>query len=426
MKNMNRVVMVAVLALSFSGLAFSQAAFTAVKVPGASPNSPIAINNGGQVIVNSGTSDSYQVSTWGRIGGTESIGLTGTNSGGTGIDNAGELVGAADPSHSGILQAFVWRPTGVVQWLGSLGGELSEANGIGDSGAVVGMAFTATNVQHAFLWTQAGGMQDLTPDLTSVGGATALGINSSNQVVGYYYPNGSRIPLGFLWTEAAGLQNLGVAGTLPFAVNNSGTVVGQSPNGNSLRHAFSWTASGGIKDLGTLGGSVSSALGINSRGWIVGTSLTTSKNGLLHGFLWTPAAGMRDFTTVAALGANQQAYSAQVNDFGVIAVSTNRGGYVLVPTMNAKLASSANPAKLGQPVTFTVALTSIAGPPPDGETVQFSVSGKVVGSGTLAGGFAQFTTSTISLGSHVIAATYSGDANYLPIKYTAITEVIQP
>ena len=40
-----------------------------------------------------------------------------------------------------------------------------------------------------------------------------------------------------------------------------------------------------MTDLGTLGGVASSALSINSQGWIVGTSLTTSGNGLLHGLL---------------------------------------------------------------------------------------------------------------------------------------------
>jgi probable HAF family extracellular repeat protein len=424
-KNTNKVVAVAVLALVFSGFAFSQKVFSVVAVPGASPDTLISINNSGEVVVNTGDSNSYQVSTWSRSNGSQSIGLIGTNSGGAAINNSGNVVGAGDPDHSGNLQAFASQSAGSVQWLGSLGGNLSAAIGVNNSSAAVGLSYTSSNSQHAFLWTQGGGMQDLTPNLTSIGGATAVAINSSSQVAGYYFPNGSRNTLGFVWTQAGGLQNIGSSGTLAFAINDSGTVVGQSPFA-SFRHAFSWTHNGGIVDLGTLGGVTSSALSINSRGWIVGTSLTSSGNGLLHGFLWTPSTGMQDFTVLAGISTNQQAYSVDVNDFGVIAISTNKGSSLLIPSMTSTITSSANPSALGQPVTFTANLTSIAGPPPDGETVQFVVSGTVVGLGTLSGGVAQFTTSAISLGSHVVVAKYSGDANYLPAKYTALTQVVNP
>jgi len=201
-------------------------------------------------------------------------------------------------------------------------------------------------------------------------------------------------------------------------------VVGQSPAASGYRHAFSWTAADGMQDLGTLGGVASSALSLNQQGWIAGTSLTRSGNGLSHGFLWTPSGGMRDFSTLAGLPATSQIYSAQVNDFGVVSVSTNKGSYLLVPKMTATFSSSANPSALGQPVTFTATMTSIAGPPPDGDTVQFVVGGKVLGSATLSGGIAQFTSSGIPVGSHVVVANYSGDANYLPAKYTAITQVV--
>jgi probable HAF family extracellular repeat protein len=420
-KNVNRV---AVVALWLSACAYSQGVFSVVKVPGSSPNSVTAINSGGQVLVNTGNSSSYQVSTWGRINGAENIGLTGTNSGGAGINSSGDVVGAGDPDHSGNLQAFVWRPTSGVQWLGSLGGNLSAASGINDSGAVVGLSYTAANTQHAFLWTAAGGMQDLTPGLSSssIGGATAVAINATNQVVGYYFPNGSLNTVGFLWTQAGGLQNLGPAGTLALAINSSGTVVGQSPVA-TYRHAFSWTQAGGMKDLGTLGGDESTALSINSKGWIAGTSLTTG-NGVQHGFLWTPTGGMQDLTALAGLAAKQQAYSVEVNDAGVVAISTSRGDLVLVPKMTATFSSSANPSVLGQAVTFTAKLTSIAGPPPDGETVEFVVSGQVLGSAQLKGGVAEFTTSAIPVGTHAVVAEYSGDGNYLPTKYNALGQVV--
>jgi hypothetical protein len=50
--------------------------------------------------------------------------------------------------------------------------------------------------------------------------------------------------------------------------------------------------------------------------------------------------------------------------------------------------------------------------------------GKMLGSAKLKGGVAQFTTSDIPAGSHAVVSAYSGDANYLPSKYTAIKQVV--
>jgi probable HAF family extracellular repeat protein len=422
-KNVNKLAMVATSALLFSGLALAQVAFSVVKVPNSSSNSYTAVNNSGEVLVNTGTPSSYQVSLWSRATGAQAIALVGSNSGGADINNSNQVAGSGDPDNSGNPQAFLWQQSTGEQWLGALGGNLSEAGGINDSGAVVGMAFNGLSQQHAFLWTQGSGMQDLTPALTSSGGSTAVAINSSNEVVGYYFPNGSNNSIGFTWTQDGGLQNLGPAGTIAQGVNDAGTVVGQWPAGNGYKHAFSWTSSGGFLDLGTLGGS-SSALSINNQGWIVGTSLATTGKGILHGFLWTPAAGMQDFTTLAGLITGEQVSSAQVNDLGVIAIATNKGGYLLLPKVLGTFTSSANPSVFGQPVTFTANLSSVTGPPPDGESVTFSVSGKVVGSAPLSGGVAQFTISSITVGGHAVVVNYPGDASHIAVKYAALNQKV--
>jgi probable HAF family extracellular repeat protein len=426
MKTTVRVAVTALVALLVSDLAAGQTKYAVVKIPGSAANSLISINNAGQVVVNSVVSGVSQLSVWDRVHGSQSTGLVGNNSAGADINNNGQVAGAGDPNSSGVSQAFFWQPNFGAQWLGSLGGGLSAASGNNDAGAVVGLSYDAASYQHAFLWTGGGGMQDLTPGLTSIGGAAATAINSANQVVGYYFPNGTNDTVGFLWTQSGGLQNLGATGTLAYDINDAGTVVGKAPVTGGAKHAFSWTAGGGMQDLGTLGGSGSTALGINSHGWIVGNSLTTvSGQGLLHGFLWIPGGGMQDFTTLAGLAATQQTYSVGVNDSGVIAVSTNKGGSLLIPKLTATFVSSANPSKAGQAVTFTVTMSSIAGPPPDGETVQFVVSGGTGGSASLKNGVAQFTTSLIAAGSHVITAKYNGDTNRLATKFP-LTQVVNP
>lgn len=410
------------MALSTYGFGQVQVAFNEVKAKTANGDSQTAVNNSSLALANSGTTTSPNISVWNRSTGFNYLSMNSASSVAAAINDLGFVAGAANKN--GLSQAFVWQSGQGVQWLGSLGSGMSLASGINDSGAVVGLSYNAAVQQHAFLWTQSGGMQDLTPGLTSVGGATATAINSSNEVVGYYYPNGSRWPIGFYWTQAGGLQGFGPNATVVQAVNDAGTIVGQAPNASGYKHAFSWTDSGGMRDLGTLGGASSNALSINKNGWVVGTSLTSSGSGLVHGFLWTPADGMQDVNTLAGLPKSLQPYSMQINDYGVIALSSNKGLELLSPKMNANLTSSQNPSTYGQPVTFTVTVMSIVGPPPDGELVTFTVNGVVFGSVPLVNGVAQLTTSSIPQGPHIVAVKYVGDDNYLPNSYEALQQQV--
>ena len=72
------------------------------------------------------------------------------------------------------------------------------------------------------------------------------------------------------------------------------------------------------------------------------------------------------------------------------------------------LASSANPSKFGQSVTFTATVARIpAGSGTPTGTVTFKEGATTLGTGTLNGsGVATFTTSTLSVGSHSITAEY--------------------
>ena len=410
MKKIAKVLVVAGIAASLASFAAGQI-FTLTQVPNSSPNTPTAINNLGQVVVDSSTVTGNSVSLWNRLGGAESLDLTGANNVGAALNGANDVVGASDPNGSGKIQAFLWQPGGNTTYLGTLGGVLSAASGVNAARDVVGMSHTAASLQHAFFWTSASGMQDLTPNLTSAGGATAMAINTAGEVVGYYYPNGASNVVGFSWTQAGGLQSFGAPGTLVFAVNDGGTIVGQQLTARGYRHAFSYTQAGGMADLGTLGGDMSTALAINNKGWIVGTSLTGDESGVLHGFLWTPSGGMQDLTALSRLSAGKQPYSLSVNDYGDIALTTKDLLTVLLPNMTVTPVSSPNPSTVGQAITITTTLTSIAGPPPDGETLQCAGGGVTVVS-TLKSGVAKCTISGLKAGTHKINVSYGGDAYY--------------
>lgn len=72
------------------------------------------------------------------------------------------------------------------------------------------------------------------------------------------------------------------------------------------------------------------------------------------------------------------------------------------------LASSSNPAFIGQTVTFTVTVTPAGGGPPIG-SVNFLDNGSAIGTATVNGsGKATFTTSTLATGDHPIIAQYFG------------------
>jgi hypothetical protein len=91
----------------------------------------------------------------------------------------------------------------------------------------------------------------------------------------------------------------------------------------------------------------------------------------------------------------------------------------VLTTPTVAITSSANPVLLQNPVTLTVSAGSAAT-----GTVTFMDGTAVLGSAALSNGIAAYTSSSLAVGSHIITASYSGDANFLPTT-ASLTEVVQ-
>ena len=102
---------------------------------------------------------------------------------------------------------------------------------------------------------------------------------------------------------------------------------------------------------------------------------------------------------------------------------TQTQGFPGAISLVLKLTSSANPAAIGQTVTFTVSFLATGGNPTG--TVRFSDGLTPLGTAPVTNRKATFSTSKLTGGSHAIIANYGGDKTFQPT-ITSLGEVISP
>ncbi|MEG9436486.1 Ig-like domain repeat protein [Edaphobacter sp. HDX4] len=96
---------------------------------------------------------------------------------------------------------------------------------------------------------------------------------------------------------------------------------------------------------------------------------------------------------------------------------------VAQPAAAIALTSSTNPALAQSSISFT-AVVSMAHGTPTG-TVTFFDGTTVLGNVAIVSGTASYNTSNLAAGAHQITASYSGDANFGPVRSAVLTETVE-
>jgi probable HAF family extracellular repeat protein len=303
----------------------------------------VGLNNAGQVTGGSATADgSARAFVWSAGAGMVNLGkLPGASeSDGAAINNRGVVTGYSHGVPVMPPRAFRWSAADGIQDLGAFTGGLasfSAGTALNDDGLIAGNSDASASDRHAFAWTRARGMVDI-DSLRSVY-SEPVAVGSAGLITGHYVvPKSDNLYHAFVWTAANGMRDMGTAG------GTESFVLAMSPNAHAAgvinvksgdQHAMSWTQSGGMVDLGTLDGAprgaASRALGVNSKGQIVGWS--RNKAGLYQPFLWSAKGGMVELNKrlhkpPAGLVVEE---ALAISDNGAIVAGSNAGLVLLTP-----------------------------------------------------------------------------------------------
>jgi probable HAF family extracellular repeat protein len=240
--------------------------FTQIDVPGATLTSPGAINARGDIVglyASGGATHGFLLS-GGELTTIDVPGATSTLA--LGINARGDIVGGY--RSAGIGHAFLLRD-GVLTSFDFPGATFTAAFGITPGGDIVGRYVDAGNISHGYLLSDG---QFTSIDFPGAVFSDATAINLKSDIVGRYR-GADNVFHGYLLRREERLED---------------------------RYT--------ITDLGTLGGSSSTAFGINQKGHVAGVANDGSE--IQHAVLWTG----RQLIDAGKPGLNSQAGGPNAND----------------------------------------------------------------------------------------------------------------
>lgn len=226
------------------------------------------------------------------------------------ITSTGQILGVSGRAEDFSGTPVLWtapdsaRPLPIPLLPGATSMLLADRNG---TGQVVGSGFGGTLFSHAFTWSRARGIYDITANIP--GGAYesyGSGANTAGVVVGtnhaFACTHTTECWRAFVWNEGSGYRDLGIPGSdsgaaqvTGSALNDWGVVVGwTSPSPANGTHPYKWTERAGFTLLPTFSptpGIYGYAQSVNLSGTAVGASLDAQLDAI-QAAAWPGAGGI--------------------------------------------------------------------------------------------------------------------------------------